>query len=169
MNAARIGVVVTADEADYSYALINVGVFSGLEIWFGIIAACAPTLNPIFTRLRGSTCNSPSGRYRDRGYKRTHLNALYPSEYGASWELERTFRGRQRDDSSGTHVERLNDDDLPLRGGLTFPKKARRTETTANTRSQQDESLHSESINLEADNVRVITDISISSTMAPRV
>ncbi len=135
MNAARIAIVVTADEADYSYALINVAVFSGLEIWFGIIAACGPTLKPIFTHFWGNTQNSPSNGYRDRGYKRSHSNTLYPSEYGASWELERTFQRRQRDELSGMHVERLNDDDLSLSGGLTFPGKVRRSEKIANTRS----------------------------------
>ena len=169
MSAARIGVVVTADETDYSYALINVAVFSGLEIWFGIIAACVPTLKPIFTRPRGSTYNSPSGGHRDRKYKRRHSSSLYPSEYGASWELERTFQRRQRDELSGTHVERLNDDDLPLRGGLTFPGKVKRPETIANTRSHRNKSLPSGSINMEADNVRVIADISTSSNLAPRL
>jgi len=123
MNAARIGIVVTADEADYSYALIDVVVFSGLEIWFGIIAACVPTLKPIFTRRRASTYNSPSSGYRDRSYKRSHSNALYPSEYGASWELERTFQRRQRDELSGMHFD---ENDLPLMGGLTFPAQVRK-------------------------------------------
>ena len=164
MNAAQIGV----DAADYSYTLINVTFFSGLEIWFGTIAAYMPTLNPIFTRRLDSTYNRPSSGYRDRGYKRAHSNALFPSEYGASWELGRTFQRRQRDELSGTHVEPLNDDDLPLRGGLTFPGKVSRTVTIANTRSQRDESLPTGSINMEADTVRVITDISVSSTMASR-
>lgn len=126
MNACRIGVVVTANEADYSYALINVAVFSGLELWFGIIAACVPTLKPIFTRFGRSTHNSPFSGYRDRAYKGSHSNALYPSKYGASWELERTLQRRLRNESNETHIERLNDEDLPLKGGLTFPMKVRR-------------------------------------------
>jgi hypothetical protein len=168
MNAARIG-VLTAEETDYSYALINVVIFSGLEIWIGIIAACVPILKSIFTRPRSSTYNSASDGHRDRGYKRTHSNSLCPNEYGASWEIERTLQRRQRDDMSGTHVERLNDDDLPLRGGLTFPGKVKRTETITNTRSHLNKSLPSGSINIEADNVRVIADISTSANMAPRL
>lgn len=131
MNAARIGIVVNADEADYTYALTDVVVFSGLEIWFGMIAACAPTLKPIFTHLRPSTYNSPSSGYGDRGYKRSHSNALYPNRYGASWELERTDQRRQRDESTRMNFDWLNNDDLPLTGGLKFPAQVRRTETVA--------------------------------------
>ncbi|KAI9660212.1 MAG: hypothetical protein M1831_003519 [Alyxoria varia] len=50
MNAARIAIVVLADQEDFTYTLVDVGVFSGLEIWFGVIAACVPTLGPLFVQ-----------------------------------------------------------------------------------------------------------------------
>ena len=169
MNAARIGCAVTANEADYSYALINVAIFSGLEIWFGIIATCAPTLKPLFSSSVNSRNESPSDGYRNQRYKRSHTGTLGSSQTGASWELERTFQKKQGDKFSGTRFKRLNDDNLPLNGGLAFLGEMPRTETTASTRTQREESLSIGNDNMHADNVQVQTEITVSSSLSPGI
>ena len=78
MNAARIAIVIHADQLDFTYSLVNVGIFSGLEIWFGVIAACVPTLGPLFVRGAGrpSYANSPGGRNAIwRGYAGSRAKA----------------------------------------------------------------------------------------------
>lgn len=95
--------------------------------------------------------------------KRQHLNSGYPNGTGTSWELESNSRERQWDGLGEAPFEGLDDDDLPLTNDPAFPKTARGAETSANIRSQRDESRSGRKVIADPDNVRVRTDISVSS------
>ncbi|KAL9593684.1 MAG: hypothetical protein Q9219_007439 [cf. Caloplaca sp. 3 TL-2023] len=136
LNAAKIGIVCTNNAADFTYTLSDVAILGGLEIWFGIVAACLPTLKPIFTRRRKTTNIFPPSGYQDLSYKHTRSNARYPDEGDFSWELKRMSHKKQRDKPSEIDIPPLYDDDLPLRDGLTFPEKAKKHDNTRVAHSQ---------------------------------
>ncbi|KAL8650451.1 MAG: hypothetical protein Q9210_003812 [Variospora velana] len=145
VNAARIGLVVNSDAIDFIHAVTDVVIFSGLEIWFGIIAACLPTLKPIFKRRGGDTDDIPSSGYRGRDLRRSPSNKLYSSECGAGWELGSTWHGNEGNKSSKTHFDLFNHDDQPLTEGLTFPNKAKKARTMMNPWSHSTDALPSRS------------------------
>ncbi|KAL8728582.1 MAG: hypothetical protein Q9166_005315 [cf. Caloplaca sp. 2 TL-2023] len=168
MNAARIGITATADQADYTYTLINVAIFSGLEIWFGIIAACAPTLRPLFARPQQSTYKRPFSGYRDHTCRRSHSDTLYSKGDDESRELEDTSHGKPRDELNGADIQRFDDDRVPLKDTLSFPEKVSRPETAVNPWSKPPRFLRKDSIDRDTENIRVMTDISVTSLPAAR-
>ena len=115
INIVRIGLLATADQFDFTYALTNVVTFSGLEIWFGLIAACLPTLKPIYTHFRAGATSSPASDYQDRSFKRNRSEILDSTEFGPSLELDTEIGTGQRTDSSEPHLATPDDDNLPLR------------------------------------------------------
>ncbi|KAL9012582.1 MAG: hypothetical protein Q9173_002664 [Seirophora scorigena] len=168
MNAARIGVVVNSDEADFTHALTDVAILSGLEVWFGIIAACLPTLKPIFRRRGGHLHDIPSSGHWGRDCRRGPSNKLYPSDCGASRELGSTYQRGRVNQPSVTHLDPFNNDDQPLTGGLTFPTKAKKARAMLNPWSHSTKSLPDRGTTTDMHDVRIDTDISISSTVALR-
>ena len=54
LNLARIILTVRVEQDDFTYSLINLAIFAGLEIWVGIIIACIPTLQPCWRKIRDS-------------------------------------------------------------------------------------------------------------------
>ena len=115
INIVRMGFLATSDRHDFTYGLTNVFTFSGLEIWFGLIAACLPTLKPIYTQFRAGPTNSPTTDYQDRNYKRTHSKLLNSTEFGQGIELDVEVTSGQRTCSSEPHLPTPDDDNLPLR------------------------------------------------------
>ena len=115
INIVRMSFLATSNRYDFTYNLTNVFTFSGLEIWFGLIAACLPTLKPIYSHFRAGTTNSPTTEYQDRAYKRTHSELLNSTEFGQGIELDTEVTSGQRMGSSEPHLSTPDDDNLPLR------------------------------------------------------
>ena len=82
INTVQIGLLATADQSDLTYAFANVVIFSGIEICFGLIAACLPTLKPIYTHFRASATSSLPSEHGAHVYKRTHSKILDSTELG---------------------------------------------------------------------------------------
>lgn len=131
MNAARIGTTIVADEADYTYTLSNVAIFSGLEIWLGIVAACVPLMKPLLTSFASGDSNR--GSFKDRsGYWKfsRHTRSAETKRDGDAdnWELTRNRLRSTFDKSRKPVIERPDDDilllqnsDVPLHLGKSSP------------------------------------------------
>ncbi|KAI9717350.1 MAG: hypothetical protein M1828_007238 [Chrysothrix sp. TS-e1954] len=61
VNILRIYYTTAFDAADFSYSLVSVGILAGLEIFFGLIIACAPTLQPIIAKFPQPLTGSGKG------------------------------------------------------------------------------------------------------------
>lgn len=58
----RIQITVqSTTETDFVYGLGDIGLVTHLECWIGIIAACLPTLTPLFSKYLGSVLSRGSG------------------------------------------------------------------------------------------------------------
>ena len=117
INTVQIGLLAIADQSDLTYAFANVVIFSGIETCFGLIAACLPTLKPIYTHfLAGPTSSLPSEQGA-RVYKRTHSQILDSNELGPGLELDTldTNRTGQNTGSSELHLATQDDDKGPLK------------------------------------------------------
>lgn len=135
MNVARIGTIVVVDEADYTYTLSNFAIFSGLEIWLGIVAACVPLMKPLVTSFASGDTNRGSfkDRYRYWKFSRHSRSAETKSDGDAeNWELSGNHL-RSTFDKSRKPVIEQPDDDLLLLQNTDVPVHLGKSSTTINT------------------------------------
>ena len=66
INVARLITAIVLDQNDISYSTFATTILTTLEIEIGIINACLPTINPLFTRARKCAKRDQSAdRYPD--------------------------------------------------------------------------------------------------------
>ena len=99
MNITRIILEVIAEQDDFTFSLTNAGLFSGLEIYIGIIVSCLPTLGPLLTREQFSLSSRKKAACNN-GHSRK--NAIGSKHVGAD------------DTFNNTGFDRLSDDIIAL-------------------------------------------------------
>ncbi|KAL8744088.1 MAG: hypothetical protein Q9190_003626 [Brigantiaea leucoxantha] len=165
MNAARIGTTVVADEGDYTYTLSNVAIFSGLEIWLGIVAACVPLMKPLLTSFAAGDTNRGSfkDRYRHWKFSRHSRLAETKSDGDAeNWELSGN-RHRSTFDKSWKPVIEQQDDDLLLLQNSDVPVHLGKCSTTINAVAPRTTPRRTQNSAASRERVQVTTEVSVSS------
>jgi len=52
MNLTRVILVSISDSPDFTFSLITIALFGGLEVYIGVVVACMPTLGPLIFRQK---------------------------------------------------------------------------------------------------------------------
>lgn len=169
MNATRIGLTLTGNAEDWTYALVDVAICSGIEVWLGLIAACIPTLAPILNHISDRRTSNASREHLKRSLGQAHSSRLCRSGRDGTWEIDKYGQGLHQDGLRETQFERLADDDVPLSTrGPTYQEQTIGTETIATAEVPGDESLSVGAPQLEAGDIGIRTEISISTDSASK-
>ncbi|KAL8761305.1 MAG: hypothetical protein Q9184_002574 [Pyrenodesmia sp. 2 TL-2023] len=170
VNATRIGLTLTSDPKDWTYALIDVAICTGIEVWLGLIAACLPTLAPILKHLLDRRNGYSSREQHKGGFRQSNSTRPSRNNRGGNWESDKHFQRREDEESREMHFDRIDDDDVPLKPrDLTFQEEAARTKTVATAGLPRDTSMSVADLRLDAGDIQIRTDIFVSTNSASKV
>ncbi|KAL8925885.1 MAG: hypothetical protein Q9172_002038 [Xanthocarpia lactea] len=170
VNATRIGLTLTSDAKDWTYALIDVAICTGIEVWLGLIAACLPTLAPILKHLLDRRNDHSSREHQKRGFWHRHSPRLSRHNRGGNWELDKHSQPSEDEESREIHFGRIDEDVVPLKPrNPTFQEEGIRTERVATAGFPRDPSKSAADPQLNAGDIRIRTDILVSTNSNSKV
>ena len=109
-NTARTALIVHANPQDFSYSMVWVALFSCLEVWIGIIAACVPSVRVLLTSCRRDGSAAKSTKSRSRTSSPTEPVLAKPAyNYMPNGELSVGFSERRMPNRIGGWGPLVND------------------------------------------------------------